>query len=199
VLRLQCFPTVLRQRVEETLTRHCAVEHTGSVLHVHPRNMHSSLSGSAASLSVFPQDPLARGSANISASASTNGLRMSSESGSGIQTPSPEVKGIIRDLLSGRLDQAAISFQSVYRGPNAMTTPRGGSSPLPLIKPQEATPAEMVLSSALQHATQLLASKDRRMWETEFASAGIPPKVSRVLGLMVPGGNPSNLKDTLGC
>ena len=121
--------------------------------------MHSSLSGSAASLSVFPQDPLARGSANISASASNNGLRMSSESGSGIQTPSPEVKGIIRDLLSGRLDQAAISFQSVYRGPNAMTTPRGGGSPLPLIKPQEATPAEMVLSSALQHATQLLAAR----------------------------------------
>jgi hypothetical protein len=34
------------------------------------------------------------------------------------------------------------------------------------------------------------------MWETEFASAGIPPKVSRVLGLMVPGGNLSNWKDT---
>ena len=33
-------------------------------------------------------------------------------------------------------------------------------------------------------------------WETEFDSAGIPPKVSRVLGLMQPGGNLSDWKDT---
>ena len=33
-------------------------------------------------------------------------------------------------------------------------------------------------------------------WETEFASAGIPPKVSRVLGLMTAGGNLSAWKDT---
>jgi hypothetical protein len=39
--------------------------------------------------------------------------------------------------------------------------PKGGVPPLPLIKPREATSAEMVLSSALERATQLLASKDR--------------------------------------
>jgi hypothetical protein len=90
----------------------------------------------------------------------------------------------------------------------------------------------MVLSSVLERATQLLASKDRSSehdgrngnnaekvkfstfkdaghaaghtpidsilwtWETKFASAGISPKVSRVIGLMAPGGNLSNLKDT---
>ena len=33
-------------------------------------------------------------------------------------------------------------------------------------------------------------------WETEFDSAGVPPKVSGVLGLMVQGGNLNNWKDT---
>jgi hypothetical protein len=33
-------------------------------------------------------------------------------------------------------------------------------------------------------------------WETEFASAGIAPRVSRVIGLMESGGNLSNWKDT---
>ena len=87
-------------------------------------------------------------------------MRLSSESGSGsgTQTPSPEVEVIIKDLLSGRLDQAALGFQTVYRGPGGMGPPRCDAPPLPLLK--EATPAEMILPSALEHATQLLASKD---------------------------------------
>jgi hypothetical protein len=126
--------------------------------------MHSFLGGGAASVFAFPYDPLARGPASIlasfSASVSANEMRLSSESGSGsgIQTPSPEVEGIIKDLLSRRLDQAALGFLTVYRGPGGMGPPRGDAPPLPLLK--EATPAEMVLSSALEHATQLLASKD---------------------------------------
>jgi hypothetical protein len=121
-----------------------------SELH-HPRRTlsRSSLLGGAASASVFPLDPLARGSASAhasvsGASASTNGMRMSSdevrmssESGSGIETPSPKVEGIIKAMLSNRLDQAALGFQTKYHG-SGSGTPRGGGPPLPLTK--EATP-----------------------------------------------------------
>ena len=89
---------------------------------------------------------------------SSDEVRMSSESGSGIQTPSPEVEGIIKALLSNRLDQAALGFQTIYHG-SGSGTPRGGGPPLPLTK--EATPTEMVLSSALERAAQIFASQDR--------------------------------------
>jgi hypothetical protein len=176
MLRLHCVPHFLQQRIDEALMyfptsfRNQEQEGSASHIHMHPRRTlsRSSLVGGAASASFCPLDPLARGSASAhasvsGASASTNGMRMSSdevrissESGSGIQTPSPEVEGIIKALLSNRLDQAALGFQTIYHG-SGSGTPRGGGPPLPLTK--EATPTEMVLCLRLNVPLKSLLAK----------------------------------------
>jgi hypothetical protein len=217
MLCLHCFPQLLQQRIDEVY---------------HRRKLSPSI-GRGARVSAFPTDPLAQGSARESASAHasvrttssyTDGMRISSESGSGIQTPSPEIEDIIKALLSNKWEQAARGFRNIYHGGGS------GTPTTQLIGiTKEATSTEMILSSALERTTALLSSKtldhDGRgsnaekvkfstfkdaghsagqtsieailwTWETEFASAGLPPNVSRVIGLMLPGANLSNWKDT---
>jgi len=204
------FPTSFRTQEQEGSVSH---------IHMHPRRTlsRSSLVGGAASASVFPLDPLARGSASAHASvscasASTNGMRMSSdevrmssESGSGIQTPSPEVEGIIKALLSNRLDQAALGFQTIYHG-SGSGTPRGGGPPLPLTK--EATPTEMVLSFFLRLNVPLksLLAKTvpqsiKGVMATMRRKSSSAPSRMRVMLLarpqLIPSGGPGRLSSPL--
>jgi hypothetical protein len=71
-------------------------------------------------------------------------LRAKSEAGSAkIQTPTPEVESIIRDLLCGRVEEAAAAFRSIQCDSRTQIS-RGSAPLLPLRdKTHEATPAEM--------------------------------------------------------
>ena len=147
----------------------------------------------------------------------------------GTPAPSQQVESIIKDLLSGRLEQAAIAINGINHASEhdlEQYTPRTPERVprLPTIDPGQSDAPDGLAStlSALEKATRLLASNHARSsdeqgnaekvkftqfknagnepgstpiesilwtWETEFDSAGYQPKVSRVIGLMVPGGN----------
>ena len=149
-------------------------------------------------------------------SASYHDLRAKSEAGSArIQTPTPEIESIVKDLLSGRVEEAAAALSNIQR--DSHTQLSRGSVPLLPLKDttNEATHVQMPTNMSELRTTERLS--DERgdaekvkftmyknagngpgessvedivwTWESEFDSAAIQPKVARVLGLMVPGGN----------
>lgn len=214
ILRLRCFPNALPIRM----------------MGIQEREMKARF----AQNSVMGISSIPRGGGSAFAqsdSTSTSGpARSDASSGiyatSASAAPSQKVESIIKDLLSGRWEQAAAALNGIQEGSGNMLPPL----PLAPEKKEEAIPDNLSSTlSALEQATRLLARNPARsnddysnaekvkftsyknagtgqnqtsidhiiwQWETEFDSAGIPPKVSRVLGLMQPGGNLSDWKDT---
>ena len=216
MLCLHCFPQLLQQRIDEVYLRRTFSPSIGGGARVSAFPTDPLARGSAR------ESASAHASVRTSSSY-TDGIRISSESGSGIQTPSPEIEAIIKALLSNKWEQAAHGFQNIYHGGGlGTTTPRSGitkeatSTEMLLSSVLERTTA-LLASKALEHdgrgsnaekvkfstfkdaghsAGQTSIESILWTWETEFASAGLPPNVSRVIGLMLPGGNLSNWKDT---
>ena len=149
-------------------------------------------------------------------SASYHDLRAKSEAGSArIQTPTPEIESIVKDLLSGRVEEAASALSNIQR--DSHTQFSRGSVPLLPLKDMtnEATHAQVPTTISALRTTERLSDERGNVekvkftmyknagngpgetsvediiwtWESEFDSAAIQPKVARVLGLMVPGGN----------
>ncbi len=148
-------------------------------------------------------------------------FRAQSEAGSvKLPTPSLKVESIIKDLLCGRVDETAAGFRNIQDDFNAQIS-RDNVSAMSL---KETTNAEVPVDTTMtMSALKTLVSEvrgnaekveftrlknadtgkdDTRLetivwtWEREFNSANQEPQVSRVLGLMTPGGNLSSWVET---
>jgi hypothetical protein len=156
-----------------------------------------------------------------SVSNSSHDFRAQSEAGSArLPTPSSQVENIIRNLLCGQVDEAAAELSNI-RGDLNTQISRGSVPALPLKDTMNAQPSadasmtmsafKTLVSEARNNAEKVKfttfknagTGKDETpvdditwTWEIEFASANIEPNVSRVLGLMTPGGNLRSWADT---
>jgi hypothetical protein len=164
VLHMRCFDQVLHQRIMEAHL-------------IEKQNDHARFA--------MPKS-LARDEG--SASISYPDFRSQLEAGSArLQTPSPQVKSIIRDLLCGRVEEAAGAFLNLQCDSNTQISDvRSNKEKVKFITFKNAgtgkdeSPVESLLWT----------------WEREFDVANLEPQVSRVLGLMTPGGNLSSWSDS---